>query len=233
MNYNNFDYLIIKKFLLYFEISITDLSNFSVISPGYVILISFCILLCTINNYSYSNSKLNKFYIDLILHSIKSLYLSIKLESNISNELIQIFILIMSTLFYYYKEMNCLSYYLKNGNIDTSFTNFMNLFKKYYNKKNIKKYKNEIINIIKEKDIDFLKDTHVTKLDANHRFQYIVETIFSKECILKFEFFKMEKSILEQFEIEKKYRKIKKNLFSWNNSYSDLNLFYSQKGKNY
>ena len=203
MNYQNYDYLIIKVFLIYFEMCIKDLSHFDVISSDYVILISFCILLCTIDNYSYSKSKLNKFYIDLILLSIKSLFLSFKLENNINTELIKVFILIMSILYYYYKEMNCLIIFLKGGKIDTHFSNFMNLFKKYYNTKNIKNYKDEIINIIKTNDIDFLKDTHIRQLGTTLRFQYIVETIFSKEYRLNFEYFKIENRILEKFEIVK------------------------------
>ena len=51
----------------------------------------------------------------------------------------------MSILYYYYKEMNYLIFFLKGGKIDILFSNFMNLFKKYYNTKNIKKYKDEII----------------------------------------------------------------------------------------
>ena len=173
---------------------------------------------------------MNRFYIDIILLSIKSFFLSIKLDNNPPNTLIEIFMSLMSLIYYFFKDMENLIFFLRKGNIYTPFSNFIISFKNYYNKK-VQKYKKEIINIINKNNLDFLKDIHVIQINAAHRFQYIVETIFSKECILKFEFFKMEKSILEQFEIEKKYRKIKKNLFSWNNSYSDLNLFYSQKGK--
>ena len=180
MNYNNYEYLIIKLFLLYFEMYLKDLSNCDIISPDYVILIFFCILLCTINNYSYSKSKLNKFYIDLILLSIILLILSFKLENNIFIELIKLFISIMSILYYYYKEMNCLIYFLKGGKIDIPFSNFMNLFKKYYNTKDIKKNKDEIINIIKTKDIDILKDTHVHNLMKHIDFNILLKLFFQE-----------------------------------------------------
>ncbi len=49
-----------------------------------------------------------------------------------------------------------------------------------------------------------MKDIYVTQLDEAHIFQYIIETIFSRECKLNSEFFKIENRILEQFEIEKK-----------------------------
>ena len=235
LGYQNFDYLIIKEFLLYFEIFLINPKNLDLFIEDYIFLIIFCILLCTNEiEESYSKSNKKKFFVEIVLLTIKSIFLY--LIHKFDSIFIQIFILFMSIISYLmeHKQLFSFDIFIKEKGIENNFKKFLSLFNKFYGEKKLNNYYEKIIEIIIENrdNIIFLQNPLITKNESGVRFEIIIEKIFSHKSKLEFNYYKdNEKNIIKKLEIEKNYRKLKKKLFSWNNSYSDLNLFYNDEGK--
>ena len=234
LGYQNFDYLLIKTFLLYFEIFLTAPNNLSLFYDDYILLIIFSIFLCTnVIAESYSKSIKKSFFIELVLLSIKSIYLY--LIHNFNKTFIQIFMILISLISHLLdsNQLDSIILFVKERNAEREFKQFLNLFSKYYHEKNNYNYEKIYEIIFNNKDmLKFLRNPRIIKNDAGIRFQIIVEKIFSQTSHLNFNYFKRsKKTFFQKLEIEKDYRRIKKQIFSWNNSFSDINLFYNEKGR--
>ena len=79
---------------------------------NYVLLLSFCILLCSnTNTASYSKSSNYKFYIELILFTIKSMFLLIK-HNKYDNLCIQILKFLLNLISFYIEQNPKNNYFL-------------------------------------------------------------------------------------------------------------------------
>ena len=105
-------------------------------------------------------------------------------------------------------------------NIDFLFNTKMykNIFNYEYN------HKNEIESFLVENDNSLTYPYNYRKLidNINNDYKYLQKYIYEKNEY---------QNLIETLNNKKKYRKIKKELFSWNNTYSDINVFYSSKNK--
>ena len=133
LGYLNFDYIILKEFLLYFEIIlINSFKGFDLPFENYVILLSFCILLCSnTSSSSYSKSSYYKFYIELLLFTIKSIFF--KLYSNKYDKFyIQVFKYLINLIMFYIEhnpKNNYFLSYIKFEKKETEFKKFVNKLK--------------------------------------------------------------------------------------------------------
>ena len=200
-----------------------------------ILLIIFCILLCTNDiEESYSKSNKKKFFYRLYYYQLNLLFLF--LIHKFDTTFIKIFILFLSLISYLmdHRQLYSFDNYIKEKGIENNFKKFLNLFYKFYGEKKLDNCYQKIIEIIiQNRDfLIFLKNPIISKNEAGTRFEIIIEKIVSQKSKLKFNSYKNNgKTIIKKLEIEKNYRKLKKKLFSWNNSYSDLNLFYNEEAK--
>ena len=230
--YYNLEYLMLENFLIYFENLLSATSNLEILLEDLTLFLIFCVLLSTnINDISFSKSLNYDFFIELILLSIQLIFFSISINNNILF-FVDLFILLISLIsFYFKKNKKCYFIeYLKIQGIDSEFKNFINYFV-YKNKEN----KNDLYfleNEIKKKgdSLNFLQKPDSIIIDLKLFYHIIIENTFLEKP--KSELYSLtinDNLIYNKLMIKKHYRKIRKELFSWNNSYSDLNLFYNKK----
>ena len=236
----NLDYFFLNNFLIFFEILTNQPNNLSFYLNEYVSFIVFCFLLYEndINPYLSKSGK-KYFFIGLVILSIKSIFLKIYSTKNIDDDFYLVISVLMKMIYnslnqnpenklYKYLEEK----YGKNNTVLTYFKSFKSIFQKN-NVTMTKKNAKNIVFSLKNEFLNLFRKTEFLKPNKYFKFQNILIKMSekNKEIPLKNEDLKILDSMLDKFQIEKNYKQIKKNLFSWNNSYSDLNLFYSEKGK--
>ena len=227
--YDNLEYLIINKFLIFFEMLLTAPSELKLKLNYFTLLLIFCILLSTnkIEDSSFSKSLNYDFFIELILLSIRSIFLYIN-ENNL--HLIQLFIQLISLISFYFEKNknNYFIEYLKILGINSEFITFINYYFKISKVKNNDFLEKEIK---KNRDsLNFLQTPDTKIINLKLFYHIIIENLFLEKPKKKLNSSIMnENSMYNNLMLKKYYRKLRKQLFSWNNSYSDLNLFYNEK----
>jgi len=229
-NFTTLDYIILKKYLMFFEIFTMNSSKFDTNLRDYIVLIIFCIILSEKNFQIYTKANKEFFFLRLVILSIKSILLKIELKYAL-NIWIKVLTLIISILFYCMKTFE-IQYYDDKKLKD----NLYDIYQIFTKSKNDDSFIEKVYNLIKTKKIiyfelfkNYKKNEQYFQVEA---FPYILTEIFLEEYEHKFKVTQItEKNMLKNYQIIKNYSKMKKDLFSWNNSYSDLNLFYTEKGK--
>ena len=228
-NYTTLDYIILKKYLMYFEIFSINSNKFDISLKNFIVLVIFCIILNEKNFQIYTKANKDYFFLRLVFLSIKSILEKIELKYSI-NTWIKVLTLIMSVLYY------CIKYFEIKFYNDKIIKECSYEFYQIFNKsKNDDSYIEPIKNLINKKIKNYYKIFKNVKTEIPFQIQafpYILTEIFLEKYEHKFKVTQItETNMLKQYQIIKLYSDIKKQLFSWNNSYSDLNLFYTEKGK--
>ena len=243
-NYQNLDYLIIKKFLPYFEMMNQNKPGNKMIIKEIISINVFCIILYVNKEFHrLSKSPIGSFFIRLPILSIECAL------SNITNDCKESlpFVKIASTTIalFYFLVFESQSHFSFNP-----FRFFSSKKDKIEYPENLKTKTQNIYKLFNQKEIKF-KDIHNVLISDNYIEVLNFIKVGEPEEIMKFpDFLKKhvfsqnkkksqhniknegnEMTIFRKFSIEKNYRKIKKSLFSWNNSYSNHKLFYTEEGK--
>jgi len=236
----NLDYFILNNFLLFYELIIIKINNLVFYLKDFVGFIIFCFLIYDNNiSQSYSKSSNNYFFIGIVLLSIKSILLQIYSNENINSQLYLVISIFMRMI---YKSLNrnpenkLYNYFYEKYKRNTSISIFFKIFHSKFdqhNEEKTKKNSKDIIISMKEELLKLFRKIEPIRFPKYSIFPEILEQMNVKNTKLINQNKKKEnfKSNIEKFQVEKNYKKIKKKIFSWNGSYSNLNLFYTEEGK--
>ena len=235
-NIFNLDYIILKKFLTNFEIYTINPENFNINLKYFIFLIIFCIILSDKNLQNYSKSSQNCFFIGLSFLAIKSMLLKIYLGNDPHNVCVKLVTLFMSIINYCCKNFQII-YNFQNKNDEKNFMNYTYEFHTIFIKS-----KDDISFIEKAKKMIFDNKENLLKLFKNNlksinsfeidAFPYILTEIFLEPYKQKFTINQIiDKNTIKKYQILKSYKKMKKELFIFNNSYSNFDLFYTEEGR--
>ena len=236
-NYNIscLDYIVLKKFILFFEIFSVNLDKFELNLKEYIILIIFCIMLCDKNFQILTRTNKECLFLRIVFLSVKSMLLRIYLEKDNNYILwVKSVTLIMSIFHFFFKNFQIvINTQIRNEdrNFKIIVNDFYNIFKNKDENILIENAKNYIFNK-KEFLLNFFKNNNLDNSFQIEAFPYILTEIFLEQKEHKFKATSIsETNMFKTYNTIKFYSRIKKNLFSWNNSYSDLYLFYNEEGK--
>ena len=209
----------------------------------FILLISLCIILYGNNEYqklTVSNKAF--FFIRIIFLGIKFFLLKI-LNKDDTNNFLEAGIVLIS-VFYFFIIENKKSIFQKIFKVEKKIEfssklieNFQKIFEKFEKKtvdyNEIKKLFDE--DKIIEELLPLFKELQINEPYEINEFHNYINNNFLKEDEKEVKendnYEKKETKIIKKMIIEKTYRRIRKELFSWNNSYSDKELFYTEKGK--
>ena len=235
-NVLNFDYIILKKFFMNFEIYTINPESFKINLKYFIFLIIFCIILSDKNFQIYSKSSKNCFFLGLSFFVIKSMLLKIYLNNDPYNVCVKLVTLFMSILNYCFKNFQ-IHYNFKNKNDEKTFKHYISEFHNIFTKSKddisfIEKAKN-IINDNKDNLLQLFKNNLIPinsfEIEA---FPFILTELFLASYNHKFSVNQMfENNMIKKFKFIKSYKKMKKELFIFNNSYSNCDLFYTEEGR--
>ena len=241
---------LLRCFILHYELVTKSYINVNVIKCSkednsilidFILLISLCIILYGNNEYKrITISNKGFFFIRIIFLGIKFLLFKIYKQDN-SNFFLQAGTVLIS-IFHFFIIENKKSFFEKIFKVDKKFEfspklidNFQKIYEKFEQKnpdfKEIQKLffemKDEILPLFKELQINEPNEINEFPKFLNHNcIKGDEKEINDNESYEKNDLYMIRKMILE-----KRYRKIRKELFSWNNSYSYKELFYSEDKK--
>ena len=235
-NIFNFDYIILKKFFMNFEIYTINPENFDINLKYFIFIIIFCIILSDKNYQIYSKSNQNCFFLRLSLFAIKSMLLKIYIKNDPHNVCVKLVTFFMSILHYSIKNYQII-FNFENKNDEKKLKNYINEFHNIFTKS-----KDDISFIEKAKNIIIDNKDNLLKLLKNYlipiesfeveAFPYILTEIFLEPYKQKFTVNQIfDKNHFKKYQIIKSYKKMKKELFIFNNSYSNVDLFYTEEGR--
>ena len=230
------DYLILKKFFTFYEIISVQTDLFQGNLRNFIVLIIFCILLSDKTFQKYTKGYKEGFFLKISLFAIKAMLFKVFLNKDNHNVLTKLITLFMSILFFALKNYQI---EFQNKNYEKSLKNYSYEFYIVFIKSKddfsyIEKAKT-LINNNKTNYIEFFKINNENEIPFQvDAFPYILTEIFLEYQQQKFRINQIsENNMIKKLKVIKSYKTIKKQLFSFNGSYSDLNLFYSDEGKSH
>ena len=232
------DYAIIQNFLIFFEIFVQKNGELDLMNIDFIFLNIFCILLAVDVVSKYSSSGEKNIFLNLVDLSINSIILKIFINNNnkknnqLIDKLVEMYSLLVSLYYYYLIKDNIkTSFHINKKKSNEEKNKIKDDYSKIHNyfiKKNYKKIKEIILKNkpVETKSENFEKPFHLII------FKYYLNIFIDSESKILFkEFNKEEMDFLKKVDYIKNYQKLKKQLFSWNNSYSDTDLFYNENNK--